>query len=132
MSKKVVLEWTQVQQTELEKLASEYCDIDSQIKALNEKKATLKSSIGKLMDHYDQKKVLTESYSVSYIHVDGSRTFNSEKAKAKLIELKVELDDTFYKFGKASERLDIKKIETVDSSKDDEHRVKVTLDDLQI
>lgn len=133
MSAKVVLEWTSEKETELNGLAKEYCDIDNQIKILTEKKSALKDTIGKIMTDYAQKKVITEGYSVGYTHVAGSRSFDSAKAKAKLIELNIDLDDSFYKIGKSYDRLDISKKEILDSeSSDDPHRVKVSLDDLKI
>ena len=131
----VLLEWKEQQDKELENLAKQYFDSDAEIKALMDKKESLKQLICDMMKKYSKKKVLTENYSVGYVSVAVNKTFDSKKAKAKLIELKVELDDSYYKIGKSYDKIDIKlkdKDETVTTQTTDPHQIVATLDDLKI
>jgi hypothetical protein len=130
MSVNKELKWGEDQSKKLEDLARQYFEADEKIKQLAETKSVLKAEIGKLMDLYQKKKVVTEGFSVGYTHIDGSRSFNSAVAKAKLLELKIEIDDTFYKIGKSYERLDINKNEV--AAENDPHRVTVSLEDLKM
>lgn len=129
----VVLEWGNEQTQQLDELANEYFQNETTIKELTAKKTVLKNKICEMLKTYSQSKVLTENYVVSQTHTNGSRTADSKKLIAKLHELNVEIDDSYYKTSAGYDRLDVK---TVDKSAktgvDDPHRVAITAEDLNV
>lgn len=129
----VVLEWGNEQTQQLDALANEYFQNETTIKELTAKKTVLKNKICELLKTYSQSKVLTENYVVSQTHTNGSRTADSKKLIAKLRELDVEIDDSYYKTSAGYDRLDVKTVDkstkTVD---DDPHRVVITPEDLNV
>ena len=130
----VVLEWKEEQDSKLNELAKTYLNLDEQIKSLTKCRDATKNSIIEYMNQYGKKKVLTESYSAACIHVEGNRTFDSKKAKEKLMELNVEIDDTYYKLGKAYDKVEIKQVDKKEllTETNDPHQIKITLEDLNI
>lgn len=128
----VVLEWGNEQTQQLDALANEYFQNETTIKELTEKKTVLKNKICEMLKTYSQSKVLTENYVVSQTHTNGSRTADSKKLIAKLRELNVDIDDSYYKTSAGYVRLDVKTVDKCTKTDDDPHRVIITPEDLNI